>query len=389
MARRVGVIGVGNTPYTSAKKETRERSELGRASIKSAIDFVGNGLTLSDIDAVYYTTVDGFEGTQRPDRSMDCLARGTNAPVYFVNTGGTSGGSTIKDAYRAVASGLYDIVVVYGSGSLIATKNAQQVMSTASPPLMESGSNIGAMHIGGYYLNLYQQMYDIQDEDFATVSAKSHKHAKNNPNAHIRKGYTVEQILASPMVASPIRLLEMCPVSSGACALILASEEKARELSETPVWIKAASSITNSFVTGYRDFKGFDMLEILAHRIYEKVGIKNPLEEIDYAEVFNPFGGFELMQYEALGLCGKGQAPHILHDGLTDLGGKLPVNLSGSTLCTNSGVAASVTRQAETCLQLMGRVEGDRQVENARVGLAHTWGGNMGQFDTLTLFERD
>ena len=389
MARRVGVIGVGNTPYTSAKRETRERSEIGRACIKNAIDFVGNGLELSDIDAVYYTTVDGFEGTQRPDRTMDCLAKGTNAPVYFVNTGGTSGGSTIKDAYRAVASGLYDIVVVYGAGSLIATKNAQQILNSASPPLIESKSGIGAVQIGGFYLNKYKSDYGITELDFATVAAKSHKHAKNNPFAHVRKGYTVDEVLASPVLVSPIRLLEVCPVSSGACSMILVSEEKAKELSETPVWIKAASSITNSFTTAYRDFSGFEMLEVLAKRIYEKAGIKNPLEEIDYAEVFNPFAGFELLEYEALGLCGKGEAPHILHDGITDLGGKLPINLSGGTLCTNSGVAASLTRQAETCLQLMGKVEGGRQVENARLGLAHTWGGNMGQFDTLTLFERD
>ncbi|WP_374972356.1 thiolase family protein [Spongiibacter marinus] len=389
MTRKVGVIGVGNTPYTSAKRETRERSEIGRACIKDAIDFVGNGLTLADIDAVYYTTVDGFEGTQRPDRTMDCLVRGSNAPVYFVNTGGTSGGSTIKDAYRAVASGLYDIVVVYGAGSLIATKEAQQILNSASPPMIESESGIGAMHIGGFYLNKYRMDYGITDEDFAAVSAKSHKHAKNNPNAHIRKGYTVEEILASPVIVSPIRLLETCPVSSGACSMILCSEEKARELSETPVWIKAASSISNSFTTAYRDFSGFGQLEVLAQRVYEKAGIKNPLEEIDYAELFNPFGGFELLEYEALGLCGKGEAPRLVHEGVTDLGGKLPVNLSGSTLCTNSGVAASLTRQAETCLQLMGRVEGGRQVENARLGLAHSWGGNMGQFDTLTIYERD
>ena len=131
------------------------------------------------------------------------------------------------------------------------------------------------------------------------------------------------------------------------------------------------------------------MLEILGKRVYEKVGIKNPLEEIDYAELFNPFGSFELMEYEALGFCGKGEAPRLVHEGVTDLGGKLPVNLSGGTLCTNSGIAASVTRHADVCLQLMGKVEGGRQVENARVGLAHSWGGNMGQFNTLAIFERE
>lgn len=389
MVNKVAVIGVGNTTYTSAKRETRERSEIGQVCIKDGLDFVGNGLTLSDVDAIYYTTVDGFEGTQRPDRSTDCFGQGTNTPIYFINTGGTSGGSTIKDAYRAVASGMHDIVVAYGSSTLIAAKDAQQILNSASPPLIESESGIGAIHIGGFYLNKYKQDYNIKPEDFAAVCAKSHKHAVNNPYAHVKKGFTAEEILASPMIITPIHLYEICPVSSGACCVILASEEKAKELSETPVWIKAISSISNSFTTAYRDFTGFPMLEILAQRIYEKAGIKDPLEEIDYAELFNPFGGFELLEYEALGLCGKGEAPRLVHEGVTDLGGKLPVNLSGGTLCTNSGIAASLTRHAETCLQLMGKTEGGRQVENARVGLSHSWGGNMGQFDTLAIFERE
>ena len=130
------------------------------------------------------------------------------------------------------------------------------------------------------------------------------------------------------------------------------------------------------------------MLEVLAKKVYEMAGINDPLEEIDYADLFNPFGSFELLEYEALGFCGPGEAPGLVREGVTDLGGKLPVNLSGGTLCTNSGVAASVTRHAEACLQLMGKVEGERQVKDAEVGLAHSWGGNMGQFHTLAVFSR-
>lgn len=389
MARKVAVIGVGNTPYTSVKREVRERSEVGRACIKSALDFVGNGLTLADVDAMYFTTVDGFEGVQRPDRSLDCLGQAFNIPTYLINTGGTSGGSTVKDAYRAVAAGLYDIVIVYGSGSLISAVNAQQILNSASPPLIEKDSGIGAVHIAAYYLNTYMDEYGITPEDFAMVAAKSHKHAANNPYAHVRKGFSVEEILASPMVIAPVHFYEVCPVSSGACSMIIASEEKAKELSDTPVWIKAISSITNSFTVAYRDFRGFPMLKLLSEKVYEIARIKNPLEEIDYAEMFNPFAGFELLEYEALGFCGPGDAPRLVREGITDLGGKLPVNLSGGTLCTNSGVAASVTRHAETCLQLMGKVEGERQVKDAQVGLAHSWGGNMGQFNTLAIFSRD
>jgi acetyl-CoA C-acetyltransferase len=389
MARNVAVIGVGNTPYTSVKKEVRERSEIGSACIKSALDFVGGGLTLSDIEAVYFTTVDGFEGVQRPDRSMDGLGQTLNIPIYFINTGGTSGGTGIKDAYAAVAAGLYDIVLVYGSNSLMATVNAQQILNSASPPMIEKDSGLGAIHLAAYYLNVYMNEYGVTSEQIAAVSAKSHKHAVNNPYAHRRKGFTVEEILASPVVIAPVHLHEICPVSSGACCLIIASEERAKELSDTPVWFKAMRTTTSSFTTAYTDFNGFPLLKELAPKVYEEAGIKDPLEEIDYAEVFNPFGPFELFEYEALGWCKPGEGHKLVSEGVTDLGGKLPVNLSGGTLCTNSGVAASMTRHTETCLQLMGKIEGDRQVKDARVGLSHSWGGNMGQFNTLAIFSRD
>jgi len=389
MARNVAVIGVGNTTYTSAKKETRESSEVGAVCIKSGLDFVGDNLSLSDIDAVYFASVDAFEGVQRPERMMDCFGSAFNIPVYFVNTGGTAGGSAVKEAYHAVAAGVYDIVIVYGSSTTSATVEGQQILNSASPALIEKPIGAGAIHMGGYYLTRYMQEYGISEEDYAIVAAKSHRHSVNNPYAHIRRGYTVKEILDSPMVCSPIRLYEVCPVSAGATCLIMACEGKAEELSDTPVWIRDIGSNTDTYLVGYKNFLGFQMLKSLAERIYKRLGIKNPLEEIDYAELFNPFAGFEYLEYEALGFCKEGEAPRLVHEGVTDLGGKLPVNLSGGTLCTNSGISASISRHAETCLQLMGKIEGGRQVKDPKVGLSHAWGGNMGQFHTLTVFSRE
>lgn len=388
MARKVAVVGVGNTTSSSIRRETRERSEVGAECVKSTLEFIGRGLTISDIDAAYFASCDATEGLQRPDRTMDCLGQSFNIPVFFVNTGGTSGGSAFKDAYHTVAAGIYDIVLVYGASTFNAAVEMQQILMGGSPPIMEKAFGIGAIHIAGYYLSRYQAEYGITEEDFALVAAKSHKHAVNNPYAHLRKGYTVEEILASPILCSPIHLYEICPVSTGVTCVIMASEDKAKELSDTPVWIKAIGTISDTFMVGYRNYLGFPMLKILAEKIYKKAGIRNPIEEIDYAEVFNPFAGFEYLAYEALGFCGEGEAPTLVREGVTDLGGKLPVNLSGGVLCTNPGLAASLNRHAETCLQLMGKIEGGRQVQGARVGLAHSWGGTMGQFNTLAILSR-
>ena len=388
MSRKAAVIGVGNTTYTSAKRDTRERSELGATCVAFSLYFVGRGLSIEDIDAVYFASVDAFEGVQRPETSMDCFGQSFNKPTFSVHTGGTAGGSAFKEAYHSVKSGLFDIVIVYGACTTGATVEAQQILNSASPPLIEKPFGIGAIHMAAYYLMRYKLENNISDDDFAIVASKSHKHAVNNPYAHIRKGYTKEEILASPIVCSPIRLYEICPVSSGATCIVIANEDKAKELSDTPVWIKAADSITDTYLSGYREYKDFNKLKILAKRVYDKVGIKNPLEDIDYAELFNPFSAFEYVAYEALGFCDAGEAPRLVREGITDLGGKLPCTLSGGTLCTNAGISASVSRHAETALQLMGKVEGGRQVENARIGLAHSWGGNLGQFHTLAVLSR-
>jgi acetyl-CoA C-acetyltransferase len=255
-------------------------------------------------------------------------------------------------------------------------------------PLLERPIGPGAISIAAWYGSRYLNEYSWTEKEFALIAAQNHKNSMNNPHAHIRKGYTFEDVMASPMISWPIRLYEICPTSSGAACLIMASEEMAKELTDIPVWIKASGSITDTFISGYRDYKQFDRLKVLSQKLYAKVNIKNPLEEIDIAEIFNPFSNFELIAYEALGFCDAGKGPEIVHDGVTAMEGKLPVNPSGGTLCTNSGIAASLTRIAEVALQLTGKAEG-RQVNSPNTGLAHAWGGSDGQFHSVAILSRE
>ncbi len=382
MEKKAAIIGVGMTKFTSCRRETRSRAELAFAAVKDAL--TSAKLELKDIDASVYTSVDGFEATVRPARTLEALGQVLNIPLIDVNTGGSAGGSGIKEAVHLIEAGIYDIVLVYGSPTFNSVVDNQQVLNTASPPIFEKPFGIGAVHMGAFYLTRYMRDYDLPEESWADVAAKNHRAAARNPYAHLRKGPTSAEILASPMIASPIRLLECCPTSSGAVAMIFASEKRAKELCDTPVWVRAMSSITDTFLSGFKSYQGFDKLKILAQKVMKAAGIKNPLKEIDVAELFNPFAGFELLEYEAVGFCKEGEARRLLDDGVTDVGGKLPVNMSGGVVCTNSGISASVIRHAEVALQLMGKAEG-RQVKSPSVGLAHSWGGNDGQFHTLAV----
>lgn len=382
MDRKVAIIGIGNTEYTSIRRETRSKAELAFAAIKSALDSVG--LSIGDIEALVFTSVDGFEGNVRPSRTLEAFGQGYNIPLIDVNTGGTAGSSGIKEAVHLISAGLYDLVLVYGSPTFGEVVDIQQIINTATDSIFEKPFGlVGAMG-GALYAARYMREYDAKEEDFALVAAKNHRTAASNPFAHLRKGYTVDEILASPIVAWPLRVYECCPVSSGAVAMVFASEEKTKELCDTPVWVKAIGTITDTFISGYKVYKDFDKLKILANKIYSMVGIKNPREEIDVVELFNAYAPFEFLGYEALGFCGEGEGVKLLREGATDLDGDIPVNPSGGVLCTNSGIAASVTRHAEVALQLMGRAEG-RQVKSPEIGLAHTWGGSNGQFHTVAI----
>lgn len=389
MSVQTNVVGVGYSEpetFTDHRESKVAKETTSFQAVSSALEHAG--IELNDLDATVFTSVDGFEGTNRIERTLESFGQTNNIPLLSVNTGGTGGGSAVKTAYELVSSGMYDLVLVYGSATWDSAVDAQQILNTAAPPLYEKPF-IAAAHMGAFYGTGYMEKHGATEEDFARAAAKNYQAAANNPYAHRREPHTVEDVLDSPMVVSPLRLLGTCPVSGGAAAMVLASKETADELTDTSVEIEEIDTISNTFLTGYRDYEGFPMLEKLSGRVYEKTGIDDPLSEFDIAELFNPYIPFEPIEYDALGFCDPGEGPRLLREGTTDVGGELPVNPSGGTLCTNPGIAASVTRHCEATIQLLGE-GGDRQVDDSpERALAHSWGGNDGQFHSLAVLSID
>ncbi|MGD9858361.1 MAG: thiolase family protein, partial [Planctomycetaceae bacterium] len=386
MARRVAVVGVGYSDYTSIRRETREKSEIARSAIRAALDDLE--LSLGELDAVVYSSVDGFEGWNRCERLLPCFGQHAGLPVYSVHTGGTGGASALKEAWHMIAAELYELVLVYAGSTFNAVVDMQQILNTAMDPIFEKPLGTGAITIGAWYASRYLEEYGWEEEELARMAAQSHAHAARNSHAHLRHGWTFDDVMKSRMVSWPLREYEICPASSGATCIVLASQARACNLTSTPVWIDAIGSSTDTFLSGYREYLEFDMLAALAAELYSQCAITDPLNDFDVAELFNPFANFELLEYEALGFCGKGEAPNLVREGVTAMGGKLPVNPSGGTLCTNSGIAASLTRFAEVAVQLMGKA-GDHQVSGEpKRGIAHAWGGSNGQFHGLGIWSR-
>jgi acetyl-CoA C-acetyltransferase len=388
MTRKAGAIGVGYSDpetFTDYRLSTMSKEEQAHEAITAALEHAD--AEPDDIDVALFCTVDGFEGTFRVERTLEVMGMGNDIPVISINTGGTAGGSGVKVAYEYLASGDYDTALVYGSPSFDSVVEAQPVMNTNADPLFERNF-VTAIQMGALPSSGYMEISGATEEDFAKVAAQNYQNAAKNPYAHRNEAKTVEEVLDSPMVCWPLRRAMTCPVSSGAAAMVMAEEETAYQHRDNPVWVEDIDSISNTFETGPRTMDWFPKLKTLSDRVYERQDIDDPLEAFDVCETFNPYIPFELMEYEAMGFCEKGEGKHLIRDGVTAPDGKLPVNCSGGTLATNSGICASLSRHTEVVLQLMGDA-GERQVDGAELGLAQSWGANLGQFHQMCIFSAD
>jgi acetyl-CoA C-acetyltransferase len=208
---------------------------------------------------------------------------------------------------------------------------------------------------------------------------RNRANAKNNPYAQEPLDITVADVLNSQMLASPISVLDSKPkVSDGACALILTTEEKARKITDKPVWVQGIGNCYDLHYLCDRDLADCDALGLAAKRAYTMAGIRDPLSEIDVAEISEEYSYQELLWSEGLGFCGQGDGGKFVDKGFGEMSGKLPINPSGGILAGNPLGVAGAARVVETVTQLRGEA-GARQVAGARTGLAHGYTGACGQ----------
>jgi acetyl-CoA C-acetyltransferase len=307
-------------------------------------------------------------------------------PVFPVNTGGATGATLPHVASQLVRGGAFSRVLCLGPPTFDGVSDFQAHLNTIfgafGPPL-----GTGPVHVGAAFAAAYQQRHAACDEDFARVAVKARAGAHANPFAHLRKKVSADDVMATPIVASPLRVGMICPISSTATALVVTSKESARDLRNPPVSIRAIGSTADTFQeAGRRDLAGLHALAVLSSRVFRQAGVEEPRRDLDVAELFSPYAPFELMQYDALGLCPSGGAPDLLRSGATEIGGDIPVNPSGGPLCTNSGVASELAPFGYVALQLMGQAAG-AQVPGARRGVAHSMGSALFMCNTVGVLQ--
>ena len=370
MAQRVGVIGFGQT-YHKSRREDVNGVELINEAVQAALE--DSGLGIDDVDAIIIGNMDHFESVNYVDTWSVDGTGGFMKPVMKLTTGGTTGSTIGIGGYFTAASGLFDVVAVVGW-----EKNSESdttgAIITCSDPVFDRFSFAGALPGLAVEASVYMKKYGVTEKDAARVAVRDRRHAMNNPYAQLRKEITEEEVLESPMLSYPVKLLDICPRTDGAACVIFAGERKAKKLSPNPAWVWA-SSIRHSY-SYFEDIEYDTMptLEAACRELFSSVGIKEPLKELDVVELYQPYTFAGLKWIESMGICKPGEAPQLVWDGVTDMGGELPFNPSGGVLATNCIGATGLLRIGEAALQLQGRA-GDRQVEGAEVALATGFGG--------------
>lgn len=386
MRSHAAVTGVGFTEATSPRRQTRSKEELCCDAVSTALEHANRGR--AEVDAVIFGDIAGFEAVSVATKTIvPRLGLAPGVATIPVSTGGTSGGHLVNLAATLVRAGDAECVLCVGAPTFDGPVDLQAVINTNSPMVMEQPLGMGAVHMGAFFPSAYQERYGATDEDFARVAEKNRDNAADNPYAHVRGEMDPE--LSEREVSTPLRLGMVCPVSSGACAVLVEREERAAEGPNPVVRITSFGSISDGYLGGTRrDFSSFEVMAILAERLYPEAQIASPADELDLFELFCPYAPMELMLLEALGACDYGDAPRLSREGATAWNGSMPTNVSGGIQCTNPGVAGQLSPCGYLALQIMGQAAGPRQVDPARRGIAHSTGGTFFQFHTLTIMER-
>jgi acetyl-CoA C-acetyltransferase len=379
--RDVAIVGAGMTRF----------GELWDQGLRDMFVEAASG-ALSDagadrLDSLYVGCMSGgqFVGQEHLGPLMADHLGMTGVAAVHVESACASGGVALRQAFLEVGSGMSDLVLAAGVEKMNDGADVTNVLATAADQELEVYYGVTFPGLYAMIARAHMQRHGTTEEDLAWVAVKNHHHGAMNEKAQFRREVTPEQVMASSLVSEPLRLLHCSPVTDGAAAVLLCPLEMAREFTDQPVKIVASGLATGSMALADRDDPAFlDAVQKSGQRAFEMADIGTG--DVDVAEVHDCFTIAEICCIEALGFVEESKGGSAARDGITAIGGRIPVNTSGGLKSKGHPVGATGIAQAiEIFRQLRGEA-GQRQVENARVGLAQNMGGS-GASSVVHIFE--
>jgi acetyl-CoA C-acetyltransferase len=377
--RDVAIIGVGCTEFG----ELWDRSfrdifvEAGVSAIEDA------NLQGGKIDALYVGNMSGGRFIEQEHigsliADYSGLA-GFHIPSTRVEAACASGGLALRQGIIAVASEYHDIVIVGGAEKMTDVDFETTTDALAAAADREWEGVMGATFPGLYAMiaRLHMHRYGTTGEQLASVAVKNHHNGTMNPKAQFQNEISIDAVLNSVMVADPLHVFDCSPITDGASAVVLAPADTAKKFTDTPIYVKASAQASGTLSLHDRpDITTIDATLAAAKRAYKMAKVTS--KDIDFAEVHDCFTIAEICAIEDIGFVKKGEGGKASIEGMTAIGGKIPINTSGGLKACGHPVGATGVKQAvEIALQLRGEA-GKRQIDGAEIGLTHNVGGSGG-----------
>ena len=388
--RDVAIAGAGMTRF--AKYADRGLKELTNEAVSAALESAGVDKKKLQVAVVGNAAAGLITGQECVRGQVVLREMGIDTiPTVNAENACASSSTAFQLGWLYVASGMYDVALVLGVekmhtpdksrtmaafGAAVDVEQLREIMQRLKPPSDKADGESGAGKSRSLFMDIYaaaarahMQRFGTTKEHFARIAVKNHYHGSLNPHAQYREVYSLEEILASPLIAEPLTRLMCAPIGDGAAAMVLTSAEKAKQFTTKPIWVRASALVTGS---DDRAKVGGETSRA-AKRAFEMAGMT--MGDVNVMEVHDASAPAELIIYEELGICPEGEGGRLVEEGVTELGGRLPVNTSGGLLAKGHPIGATgVAQLYELWLQLRGEA-GDRQVAGAKVGLAENGGG--------------
>ncbi len=416
MARRVAVVGGGISRFDLPRYELQEEM-CAEAIHEMLMDNPGIDYP-RDVDAVIYSYFSDHLEEQLCFHWIihDYLGL-LPKPAYRVESGGATPVDAIINAFMFIKSGIFNNVLVVGFEKMseLDTPKVNEFIAAASDTDFD-------FPVGGYYSGYYAALevrhmflYGETVEDLASIAVKNHNNATFNPYSQWRSQHGtsyigVDEVLDSRLIAWPYRLLNCAMISDGAACIMLTNEENAKKYTDAPVWITGVGLGTDTMRPGdrvdnpmykglylkdesiypavatkpaapYPEMANFGSIRVSGDAAYKMAGIDNPLKQLDLAELFNPYDGVELVEYEDLRFCKRGEGKNLVREGVTEWGGELPCQVSGAHTAAGHPVGAtSIAQAVQIYWQLTGLTAKKwgtkaRALSDAKRGLLQGHGG--------------
>ncbi len=382
MSDRVAIVGVAQTRFSPKRAEVNY-AELAYEAIEQLLESTGLSID-KDIDNAVSCSHDIWDGQTISNigitdvigghlRNEEKMAMDGSTAVYYSTIG--------------ILSGEFECTLILAHTKMSQT-NRNIINNDAFDPIYSRLLGLDFTSAAGLQAKRYLSRHNIHEKQCANVVVKNLANAMRNPCAHNKGFFTVDEVLSSPVVSSPLRKMDIAPDSDGAVAMILASETKALTITDNPVWVKGIGTCYDAHYLGDRDLSECWALKKAADQAYRMADIKEPRKEIDVIELGDEFSYQELLWLEGLGICGPGEAAELTGTGFTAFNGELPVNPSGGLI---SGVPTNVSglnRVAEAALQIRGDAM-EHQLDDVKIAVAQGHSGFCGQHQCVIVLGRE